>query len=264
MIDLEYFLREGRFIFCGDTWRDRAILFRLAVRAHAEAKGIRVPPPREHVVRVAGICIRLRSNDYVVLFDVLGLGAYNIGWVPGTTTPKILDVGANIGITTLWLSSRYPQASFLCVEPAAHSFALLSENLAANGVPAKTVRAAVTAKRKRVTVVEGRAPGMTYVAPVGNDRPESSAVVNGMTICDLLDTFSMPHVDLLKMDVEGGEVELLETAAEWSDRVGAIVLEVHEPYSHAAAQNALAKAGFERIPLGATSLFETLVYARRI
>ena len=48
-----------------------------------------------------------------------------------------------------------------------------------------------------------------------------------VTIVDLLNRHALDKVDILKMDIEGAEGFVFESAEEWLDRVGWIMLEVH-------------------------------------
>ncbi len=52
-------------------------------------------------------------------------------------------------------------------------------------------------------------------------------------------------VDFVKMDVEGAEREILADASAWADRVRAIKVEVHAPYTLEACRRDLERAGFE-------------------
>src|SRR5258708_8147332 len=68
-----------------------------------------------------------------------------------TNTPYIIDAGAHIGLTTLYLHSLYPQATFLCVEPNPENLLLLRKNLAENNVTNVTILAkALSNKVSRV------------------------------------------------------------------------------------------------------------------
>ncbi|WP_261361958.1 FkbM family methyltransferase [Frigoriglobus tundricola] len=49
----------------------------------------------------------------------------------------------------------------------------------------------------------------------------------GVTLESLIGAAGFPHIDLLKVDVEGAEVELFRTADRWIDRVNVICIEFH-------------------------------------
>jgi hypothetical protein len=54
-----------------------------------------------------------------VLYEVLAFNAYHIAssLLPTGNVRVVVDCGANIGITSLFLAARYPAATILSVEP---------------------------------------------------------------------------------------------------------------------------------------------------
>ena len=55
----------------------------------------------------------------------------------------IVDLGANIGLATLYFAARYPQASILAVEPAAENFNVLLRKTQSLGLRVHRYQAAV-------------------------------------------------------------------------------------------------------------------------
>src|SRR6266566_3163817 len=47
-------------------------------------------------------------------------------------TPIIIDAGANIGLSALWFSARYPKAKIYAIEPDDANMAMLMRNIAGN------------------------------------------------------------------------------------------------------------------------------------
>jgi predicted O-methyltransferase YrrM len=67
-----------------------------------------------------------------VLYEVLAFNAYHIArsLLPTDNMRVVVDCGANIGITSLFLAARYPHAAILSVEPHPENYALLKANVA--------------------------------------------------------------------------------------------------------------------------------------
>lgn len=57
-------------------------------------------------------------------------------------------------------------------------------------------------------------------------------------------------VDYAKVDIEGAECELLRTRGEWAERVSAIKVEVHAPYTVEECRRDLGALGFSTRPDG--------------
>src|SRR5688572_8636583 len=129
-------------------------------------------------------------------------------------SPKtIVDAGANVGYTTLFFASKYPNARIIAIEPSPRSVKLLRMNVA--GLANVTiVEAALWAKTEDVLFKD--LPGRSWAARVDE---QGTYRISGISMQDLLDRHNVTEIDLLKMDVEGAEKEIFEQAQSgWLDR----------------------------------------------
>jgi FkbM family methyltransferase len=180
---------------------------------------------RRRTIRVrqgVALTYRLDRGDIRVLAETWLSRAYelppDVQIRPGAT---IVDLGANIGLTGLWLARRHACRALVAVEPSPANAELARLNLGANEVPAQVIEAAV-----------GPADGVTRfsldeestLGHVAADGVEVRMVAMETVLARLDDGAA---VDLLKMDIEGGEIALLGDGAPWLDRVGCIVAELH-------------------------------------
>jgi hypothetical protein len=69
-------------------------------------------------------------------------------------------------------------------------------------------------------------------------------------------------IDLLKVDIEGGEEELFADA-DFLSRVGLGIIELHGTYDQDRFQADLSKYGYEAIPPDATSGAKMLTFSRK-
>ena len=123
-----------------------------------------------------------------------------------TSTPIriIFDVGANIGRTTLRYRHAYPQAEIHAFEPVASTFLELEKNL--SGTDIHIHRLALGAK-----------PGVGYIATTGDSRmrqvsdhaQEHALPVPVTTIDAFRQEHAIDHIGFLKIDTEGGDLEVL-------------------------------------------------------
>lgn len=132
-------------------------------------------------------------------------------WVPEEVAPEvILDIGANIGIASIYFASRFPKAAVHAFEPVAENFSLLERNTlgyqqvkayhVALGEKAGPVEIALSA-----TGGEGNYGGFSFhyhkrdkVTQVMMENPASFFPKIGIS-----------KVDLIKIDTEGHEYEIL-------------------------------------------------------
>jgi len=145
-----------------------------------------------------------------------------------------LDLGANIGLASIWFSNRIQpdptqsnrSAFLLAVEPVPDNAAVAEMNFRDNRIPGYVVRAAV-GQHAGEAWFEARAESnlgrlATTVSPASGFR------VPVVGIRDLLDHFPEGRVDLVKMDIEGGEEVLLSHDTDWLARVKALIVEWHD------------------------------------
>lgn len=176
-------------------------------------------------VRIAGVTmdLRFRQRDIYVIGEILHDQVYQLrSRLP--VSPVIVDAGANIGLASMWLAATYPGAQLHCFEPELGAFALLQHNTRQlRG--ARCQRAALGARTGEITfhVTENASDHSVFDLGV----PAHPEVVSCLRLDEYLINQGIERVDLLKLDVEGSELAVLEGLGSQIDRVGAIVGEVH-------------------------------------
>ncbi|MCJ7804429.1 FkbM family methyltransferase [Patescibacteria group bacterium] len=150
----------------------------------------------------------------------------------GKTQPLILDVGAHIGLATIYFKNKYPQAKIIAFEPNPETAKLLRLNIKANQLKnVKVIEAAIWNK-------EGKQPfyidsnnkipwtgGDSLIKNIwGSQTSPGSILVKTIP----LSTFLNKSIDLLKIDVEGVENLILKECAQKLYLVKNLILEYHE------------------------------------
>ena len=147
-----------------------------------------------------------------------------------------LDCGANIGAYTVeWANSMTGWGSVMAIEPQERVYYALAGNVALNNCfNAVAMHAAVGAENGVVMV-----PALNYLTPssfgnlelrqqdgneyIGQDVDYSAQ--NGVPVQKIaIDTLDLQRVDLIKLDIEGMEMEALAGAARTIERCQPIVL----------------------------------------
>jgi FkbM family methyltransferase len=185
--------------------------------------------------------IRFSEDDWLAFQQVFVEEEYC--W-PGSVPRTIVDAGANCGFASLWLSSRFPGAELCSVEPHPALAQVLRRTLARNSIRSKVIEAALTPEDGKATLFQGSlstAHSLLAGMPLGGT---GTVEVATMSVPSLLSKLGWQEVDLLKLDIEGGEAALLAGSPEWLRRVGGIIGELHGAYSPQQLTADLKPAGF--------------------
>ena len=133
----------------------------------------------------------------------------------------MLDVGANIGLSSIVAADLLPQGRILAIEGSAQNCHALRVNVARHGLPAHVVHAAVGAASGSVAFHESSAFG--HVVVEANMGPFQGAATPLRTIDELVASQWLPRVDFIKMDIEGFEQDALLGARETLARYDPLV-----------------------------------------
>jgi FkbM family methyltransferase len=190
------------------------------------------------------IYYRLNKGDLWSMREVLLDECYRF---PGVIRPEVvLDLGGNIGLTSLWLDSCFQPRKLVAVEPFPENARLARKNLAQSVGEVVIVEAAA-----------GSSDGFAdFSAALDSNRGSVSFGTNGKTrvvsIPTLLQETGIGHrIDLLKVDIEGGEAELFSKNFEWLDGVQNIIVEFHPDIIDVVPiTEAICSRGFQHIPPG--------------
>lgn len=126
-----------------------------------------------------------------------------------------LDVGANVGINSLYAKARRPDARVIAVEPEPSNFARLRRNCGGAGVEVHQIAIA----DHQGTIGFAGTGTNAHIAATGEHQVP----------CDTLDSFTarrgVGEIDLLKIDVEGYTDVVLESACETLGRTRFAIIE---------------------------------------
>ena len=157
----------------------------------------------------------------------------------GADPSSLVDLGANIGLATLWLCTNYNIERFVAYEPQPENFALLERNCAVNGIAGELVRAAVGTEN---TVTSFDTSSDSNMGRVGN----GSLIVEVESISSIVEQLPF-EPSLLKLDVEGMERDLVTMVDPgWIRSFELVVMEMHPQYFDIGPViEAISEQGFE-------------------
>jgi FkbM family methyltransferase len=180
---------------------------------------------RRYVLRIPGYAHPLfirggQSSDAIALYEVLVTQEYAIG-AKLDSPAFIIDGGANVGMASLYFLNRYPASRVVAVEPDDTNLELCRMNLAPYGSRVTLIHGAIWKSGGRLTLEAGLQEWVSRV------RDDQSGSVEALTMGSLI-ALGDGKVDLLKLDIEGSELEVFgPEAQEWLPKVRNIAIELH-------------------------------------
>jgi FkbM family methyltransferase len=172
---------------------------------------------------------RPTSSDKMVFTQIFLENEY--APLAGCTNVELsIDCGANVGYSSAWMLSTFPTAKLIAVEPDPHNAAVLRQNLAPYGNRARVVEAGVWSSSGRLVLREemlGNGREWARQVRLARDgEPESFPAVD---IATLFAESGCQEISILKIDIEGAEVEVLTNGdRSWMDKVRNFAIELHD------------------------------------
>lgn len=188
--------------------------------------------------RVGEIFVRPRSSDPLVVeqvfvdrqFDLSDVDQFS--WIRERyeeylrrgVRPVIVDCGANIGLSSVFFSIEFPEASVVAIEPSPENAAVARRNI--EGRPRIVLlEAAIHATSQDVFLIDR---GKGYWGLETSKVPGEGKAVRSTTIADILDATPDSRALIVKIDIEGSENDLFSGNTEWIDRVDLLIIELHD------------------------------------
>jgi FkbM family methyltransferase len=174
----------------------------------------------------------------------------------------VFDVGANVGLYSLLAGSVNPQSKVYAFEPTLELTAILQRNIELNGMQNISVEPVAVGDSERMGFLrlcagsDGSNEGMNYLST--DKKGESDLPVAVVSLDSYCQSHNIEQIDLIKMDIEGGEYEALLGARQLLQRqaIGCIFLEMAEwaaqrsGHSTYAIKRLLVDAGYRLFRLG--------------
>lgn len=186
--------------------------------------------------------LRRYGGDIFIFHEVLRCAVYSF---PVDRLPAgarvIVDLGANIGLAALSLKARHPQARVVCVEPHPENAQLLRHNLQCLGDSVTILEAAVS---NCTGAIQLALATEHYNASLVRTGGKEKVTVNALPMEEIMRRTGIDTIDVLKMDIEGAELLILEGRPAWLHKVRVLLAELHGPRQEE-MRTWLREAGFQ-------------------
>lgn len=208
-----------------------SLAFRGLARYHAE----RLLEFEIHAAKVRRFRVCTRDNQFDLTTFVEFFSEQHIiipEKLPAYVPQVIYDIGANIGIASLYFAERYPKAQLFGFEPVPSNFKLCSANYA-NLSKGQAFPWAVGASSGTATFEfdEADLRGGRLEESRANDSKSTcqQLAVTVVSIADLVAEKQIAPPDFIKIDVEGAELQVLAGIGPSLPHIKRMLIETHGP-----------------------------------
>lgn len=178
-------------------------------------------------VRVPGIkskiALRAHTSDVETLCQIFCHAELEVPVAKGVA--YIIDAGANIGLASVYFANRFPDARIDALEVDDGNLRILRLNAS----PYRNVLVRSTglwSHKTRLKIINSDAePWAFRVREVERDEPGG---IPAVSVSDLVEARGGGKIDILKIDIEGAEIEVLSKSAMWMHRVKTLFVELHD------------------------------------
>lgn len=121
----------------------------------------------------------------------------------------IVDLGANIGISSIYFGNSFPESKIYAVEPEPNNFEMLLRNIELNKseniIP---INAAVWNKNENLTISSEFRDKLSWSSQTIPSADSNKVSIKGVTLDSLIKKYKISKIDILKIDIEGAEEQI--------------------------------------------------------
>ncbi|UKN01561.1 FkbM family methyltransferase [Paracrocinitomix mangrovi] len=169
------------------------------------------------------IFLRNGTSDVATFYQCIFNKEYDI---PIDFEPKVIvDLGANIGLTSAFFKAKYPTAKVIAVEPESSNFEILKKNLE-NLSDVNLIQAGIWNKDGHLEIVDkglGHYGYMVHEVPSATEKS-----IQAVSLNSIIEKNNIDKIDVLKIDIEGSEKALFSENTEWLKFIKVIIIELHD------------------------------------
>ncbi|MCP5305369.1 MAG: FkbM family methyltransferase [Chromatiaceae bacterium] len=171
-------------------------------------------------------CIVMQQYDFSIFPQAENIALQYKATLAAGQKPLIIDCGANIGLSTIWLANRYPLATICSVEPDEANFSLLQSNSSHLKERSICLRGGIWPRPSKLTIINPEAGAAAF--RVEELPVESDGGIRGYTIDEICTLAGNENPLYVKIDIEGAQAALFASNTEWVARTWLISLELDD------------------------------------
>ncbi len=148
----------------------------------------------------------------------------------------IIDIGANIGMVSIYLAKKFPFLKIYAYEPVLQNYENFKMNIELNNIPKDTItleHKAITKDSRLVNMsintLNTGGSSISDVISTGSITQECNCNIKSTTLDKIITKYKIKNIKLLKIDCEGSEYEILyNTKPKTLEKIQMLRGEFHE------------------------------------
>ena len=174
------------------------------------------------------IYVRKGSKDLMVAVSCLFSHEFSAlkFLLPGNFSGTIVDAGGYIGTAAIAFSNMFPKAEVITIEPSIDNYEVIKKNIAPFS-KIKSINAALSSKNDSVSLNDLSTGEWGYsIIDIKDNGPQKK--LHDVECVTLKNVAQDKHIDVLKLDIEGGEHDLLTNSLSDLKKIDIVIAELHE------------------------------------
>jgi FkbM family methyltransferase len=168
------------------------------------------------------IYLRGQTSDYNVFFQVITSKGYKLHFPFKPET--IIDLGANIGLTSVYFKNVYPEVKIIAVEPEKNNFDLLKKNTE-QYKDIICLHNGIWDKNCFLKIVDNNVEKCAFEVEETVEKTD----IHAISISNIVKEYNLKSIDILKIDIEGSEKQIFTNGfEEWLPLVKVLMIELHD------------------------------------
>lgn len=180
------------------------------------------------------IYLRKNTTDINLFYEIILCNEYNVHY--NETCENVIDAGANIGLYSIIMANKFPNARIICIEPDKENYDILLKNI--HGYPN------IAAENKGLwnectdlKIYDKYNIGKWGMVVEKTNDPSQSSIV-AIDIPYLIEKYEIEKIDVLKIDIESSEYELFDHSYEsWLIKTKMLIIELHDSMKKGCSKN---------------------------
>ena len=188
---------------------------------------------------LGGLKFRIRhlpSSDYWVFRGVINEHQYKIQEeaFEKNKALRIIDAGANVGYTSIYLNHFHPNSTIIAIEPLPENIAIIQENLALNQLTNIHVEnQALWYKKTQLSILSDFRDRREHSTRTVETEEKGDKLTPSITLKEVMEKYQLEAVDFLKIDIEGAEKMIFENDVNLNavlERTKVVAIEIHDEF----------------------------------